>query len=211
MANIVYAGQNLTTYFSTSNSGDVNDPQLTLAQFKYGDGGSDRYNIVEPPYWVDSSEAKYTLWSNATPGQNARNTYYNTVIEYVAGTPSDAYGAGGSPEVNITWGVNEFVVRNNTPNSTLTINFSYSYRRVTTDAIQFQLRRDGVTQQSWAPTTTEVPSATNTIAVTSNNFTLVNTGSPVTQTWSLFSSITAGSGTDYIAARWFRVNFVSLA
>jgi len=210
MANIVYAGQNLTTFYSTGIREDTTNPQLTLAQFKNGDGGSDRYNIVEPPYWIDSDSTLYTLFNNANPNQATRNTYYNTVTNFVAATPGDAY-TPGTPAINTVWGTNEFTVRNNTPNSTLTVNFSYSYRRVTTDAIQFQLRRDGVTQQTFIPTIAQVPNLTNVIAVTSDNFTLVNTGTPVAQTWSLFTSITAGSGTDYIGARWFRVNFVSLA
>jgi hypothetical protein len=205
MANIVYAGQNLTTFYSTGIREDTTNPQLTLAQFKNGDGGSDRYNIIEPPYWTDDSTALYTLWNSGNNFQSGnRGTYHSTISVYNAG---DAYTAASET----VWGLNQFTLRNNTPNSTLTINFSFSYRRVTTDAIQFQLRRDGATQQTFIPTLTEDPSATNRIAVTSNNFTLVNTGSPVTQTWSLHTSITAGSGTDYIGARWFRVNFVSLA
>jgi hypothetical protein len=152
----------------------------------------------------------FTLWNNANPYQGARNTYYNNICRYFAGSAGDAY-TPGSPEVQEVWGLNQFSLRNNTPNTTLTFNFSFSYRRVTTDAISFQLRKDGVTQQSWAPTTAEVPSGTNVIQVTSNNFTLVNSGSPVIASWSLYTSVTAGSGTDYINSRWFRCNFVSLA
>lgn len=209
MANIVYAGQNLTTYFSTGVEADMTDSNLTLGQFNKGNGGSDRYLLAEPPYWEDASAATYALWDNTDININGRGTYYPYISEYTAATPGDAY-TPGSPEVNNIW-YNSFIIRNNTPNTTLTFNFTYSYRRVTTDAIAFQIRKNYSTvMQSWAPTTVEVPSATNVIQVTSSNFTLVNSGSPVSEPWGLYTSITAGTGTDYIAARWFRCNFVSL-
>jgi hypothetical protein len=202
MANIVYAGQNLTSAFSSryTTTGWTDDENITLGQFNKGNGGSDRYMMVEGPHWTDSSSAAYTLWSNTN---STRNVYYSSIRQFIAG---DQY----TPDVNIQYGDNNFLIRNNTPNSTLTVNFSYSYRRVTTDPIQFQLRKDFVAQQTWTPSTTEVPSGTNVIQVTSNNFTIVNTGSPVAQSWGLFSSVTSGSSTDYIASRWFRCNFVSL-